>query len=365
VVAAGKEALSKYRAGRTRAVVNSHDTPTAGFVRDPDLVFPGRALEDVVRQATGPDRSTFIDATNLATGLLGDSIAANLFMLGLAYQKGLIPVSSEAILNAIALNAVSVEMNRRAFLWGRRAAIEPELVREAARPAAGYIEERKLSKTVDEIVARRVADLTDYQDARYARRYEALVRRVREAEATKAKGMAGLAEAVARYAYKLMAYKDEYEVARLYSLPDFWRELRDTFEGDYKLHLHLAPPLVAPRDPVTGALTKNEYGPWILRAFQILSKFRRLRGTPLDIFGYTRERRVERRLIVEYEVIVETLLRSLGHDNHALAIEIASLPERIRGYGHVKEQHLKAAKARETELLAMYRIPANRITAAE
>jgi indolepyruvate ferredoxin oxidoreductase len=365
VVAAGKEALSKYRAGRTRAVVNSHDTPTAGFVRDPNLVFPGRALEDVVRRATGPDRSDFIDATNLATGLLGDSIAANLFMLGYAYQKSLIPVSGEAILKAIELNAVAIEMNRRAFLWGRRAAIEPDVVTQAARPAAGFIEERKLSKTFDEIVARRIADLTGYQNAAYARRYDSFVRRVREAESAKAKGMSGLAEAVARYAYKLMAYKDEYEVARLYSMPDFWRELRDTFEGDYKLHLHLAPPLIAPRDPVTGVLTKNEYGPWILKAFHVLAKFRGLRGTPLDVFGYTQERRMERRLIVEYERIIETILETLSHDNHALAVEIASLPERIRGYGHIKEQGVKAAKAREAELLAMMRAPAGRITAAE
>ena len=196
-------------------------------------------------------------------------------------------------------------------------------------------------------------------------RYEALVARVRKAETARTKGMTGLAEAVARHAYKLMAYKDEYEVARLYALPDFWRELSDTFEGGYKIHLHLAPPLIAERDPVTGRLVKNEYGPWILTAFRLLAKLKGLRGTPFDIFGYTAERRTERRLIAEYEQTIETVLKTLSHDNHALAVEIASLPERIRGFGHVKEQALAATKAREAQLLEMYKAPATRVTAAE
>ncbi|MGE3503468.1 MAG: indolepyruvate ferredoxin oxidoreductase family protein [Alphaproteobacteria bacterium] len=365
VVAAGKETLAKMRAGFTRAVVNDHETPTAGFTRNPDLAFPTGELEKIIGTATGAGRSEFLDATELATHLLGDSIASNLFMLGYAYQKGLIPVSSEALLKAIELNAVSVDMNRRAFLWGRRAALDLPAVERAATPATGVPTDRKISKSLDEIVARRVTELTAYQNAAYAKRYADLVERVKKTEAEKAKGMTGLALAVARYAYKLMAYKDEYEVARLYGDADFARELKDTFEGDYKLHINLAPPLLASRDPVTGELQKQEYGTWVLGAFRILAKLKGLRGTPFDIFGYSHERRTERKLIGEYEATVDELLRGLTHDNHALAVEIASMPEQIRGYGHIKERHLKAAKAREAELLAMFRNPSAHASAAE
>jgi indolepyruvate ferredoxin oxidoreductase len=232
-------------------------------------------------------------------------------------------------------------------------------------PAEAIPSDRKISRTLDEIVARRGEDLTAYQDAGYARRYEGLVRNVRSAELAKTPGRTELAEAVARYYYKLLAYKDEYEVARLFSDGRFRRQLREAFDGDYRLEFHLAPPLFAPRDPATGHLKKVSYGPWMLRAFGLLAKFKGLRGTWLDPFGRTAERRAERALIGAYEKTVAELLAGLNPDNHALAVEIASVPEHIRGYGHIKDWSLAEAKRREAELLAAFRAPAAPRAAAE
>ena len=365
VVAAGAEALSKMRAGTSRAIVNDHETPTAGFTRNPDLAFPADGLRDTIRQGTGAARAEFVDATTLATALLGDSIAANLFLLGYAYQRGQIPVSAEAILRAIELNAVSLEMNRRAFLWGRRAAHDPAAVEAAARPGLGHMATRTTSRTLDELIADRAAELTRYQNAAYAARYKALVDKARAAEGARAPGLDGFALAVARYAYKVMAYKDEYEVARLYTDGAFLRSVRETFEGDYTLRFHLAPPLVAPRDPVTGELQKREFGPATLWAFRALATLKALRGTAFDPFGRTAERKAERATITRYRETVDELCRGLDHDKHALAVEIAAMPEHVRGYGHVKERHAAQAAKREAELLAAFRAPAPRRTAAE
>jgi indolepyruvate ferredoxin oxidoreductase len=364
VVAASADALGRMREGVTRAVINRHEAPTGDFTRNPDLGFPGEALVDLIKEAVGAKALATVEATELATALLGDSIATNLFMLGFAYQRGLIPVSEEAILKAIELNGVAIEMNTQAFLWGRSAAHDLASVETQAAPRAPE-PARMISRSLDELIERRTAELTAYQNAAYAARYRALVERVRAAEAAKAKGMSGLAEAVARYYYKLLAYKDEYEVARLYTDGDFLRALNEHFEGAFKLKFHLAPPLLAPRDPATGELQKRAYGRWVFTAFKLLAALRGLRGTWLDPFGRTAERKRERTLIGEYERVVEELIAGLGHDNHALAIEIAAIPEHIRGYGHVKERHLDEAKAREAELLAAFRAPPVQRTAAE
>jgi len=365
IVAASKDVLSKTQAGFSRAVINAHETVTGDFTHDPDLEIPGAELLDAIRRSIGDDAVDAVDATRLATALLGDSIATNLFMLGFAWQQGLIPISEEALMKAIELNRVAIEANKRAFHWGRRAAVDRDAVRAAAFPAESAAAARPLSETVDEIVARRVADLTAYQDAAYGERYANLVRRVEDAERERAPGMSGLTEAVARYYYKLLAIKDEYEVARLYTDGEFLRKLNEQFEGDFKLEFNLAPPLIADRDERTGELKKRTYGPWMLRAFGLLAKLKGLRGTALDVFGRTEERRRERALIGEYEAVVEELIAALDHDNHALAIEIASVPEHIRGYGHVKERHLDAAEDRETQLLKLFRNPEERMTAAE
>jgi indolepyruvate ferredoxin oxidoreductase len=286
-------------------------------------------------------------------------------MLGYAWQKGFVPLSGEAIDRAIELNGVAVEANRAAFLWGRRAAHDLAAVEKVVAPQSEP-KNRQLSRSLDEVVSRRRSFLTDYQSAAYADRYVALVDRARKAEAEKAPGQRGLAEAVARYYFKLLAVKDEYEVARLYSDPAFARSLREQFAGDFKLSLHMAPPLLARRDPDSGHLQKREFGPWILTAMKVLARLKGLRGTALDIFGYSAERKMERKLITDYEALMDEVLQGLTAENHALAVELASIPEKIRGFGHVKEAHLKAAKACEADLLATFRDPAQRrLTAAE
>ena len=295
VVSASADAMAKLQPGKARAIVNSHETITGDFTRDPDLVFPSRLLKRSIADAAGVDNTEFLDATRLTTGLFGDSIASNLFLLGFAYQRGLVPLSAGAIDRAIALNAVAVEFNQSAFRWGRRAAVDPALVEAHAIPAAALPESQRLSESLDEAIERRVAFLTEYQNAAYASRYTALVRRVREAEAAGVAGRTGLTRAVATALFKLMAYKDEYEVARLYTETDFLKRVADRFEGPYELHFHLAPPILGDRAPQTGHLRKRSFGPWMLSVFRLLAKLRRLRGTSLDIFGRSEERKAERR----------------------------------------------------------------------
>ena len=216
-------------------------------------------------------------------------------------------------------------------------------------------ESQRLSESLDETIERRRKFLTDYQDAAYAKRYTDFVAKVRAAEAAQVPGATALTEAVARYYFKLLAVKDEYEVARLYAETDFRERVAAPFEGDYTLTFHLAPPVFNKPDPVTGEARKSVYGPWMMSAFRALAKMRRLRGTALDVFGRTAERKTERALLGEYDALVDELLASLAPHNHALAVELARIPEHIRGYGHVKERHLREAKAKEAELLATFR----------
>jgi indolepyruvate ferredoxin oxidoreductase len=357
VVTTSAEALSKMRTGQTRAAVNSAVAPTAAFTHQPDWSFPQADAERTVAETVGAGNVWFTDATRLATALMGDAIATNMFMLGFAWQHGLVPIGEEAILRAIELNAVAVEANRRSFQWGRYAAHDPAAVEKLATPSSVLPFVKPPARTLDEVIARRVDFLTDYQDAAYAARYRRLVDRVRAVESDRGLGTK-LAEAVARYYFKLMAYKDEYEVARLHTLPESRQRLEAAFEGDFKLKFHLAPPILNKPDPVTGVARKSEFGPWVLAVFRVLAKLRRLRGGPFDLFGRTDERRTERQLIADYERTIEELLARLDRGNHAIAVAIASVPEEIRGYGHVKARHLKAAKAKEAELLATFRSPA-------
>jgi indolepyruvate ferredoxin oxidoreductase len=365
VVAASFDGLAKIEPGKTWSIINDHETMTGEFARKPDMEFPGKRLQDLIGDTTGRARTEFIDGTHIATTLMGDSIATNLFMLGYAYQKGLVPVSAEAINRAIELNAVAVDANKAAFLWGRRAAHDRPAVDRIVAQADPEPESHHIATTLEDVVARRAAFLTDYQDAAYAARYRALVERVREAERERAAGLGGLTDAVARYYFKLLAYKDEYEVARLFTDGAFLKQIEAQFEGNYSLEFHLAPPLGSPRDRETGHLKKRRFGPWVLSAFRLLARMKRLRGTKLDIFGYSAERKRERQLIADYERIIEELIQGLSHDSHALAVEIARMPEQIRGFGHVKEAHLERAKKREAELLAAFRAPTPTRTAAE
>jgi indolepyruvate ferredoxin oxidoreductase len=373
VVAASPTALSRMENGVTRAVINSALTPTASFVLNGDIDFEAagmqRTLRDAIgrdaigREAGGKDGIDFVDGTGLATALMGDSIATNLFMLGYAVQKGLVPLGLAAIERAIELNGVAVENSKRTFNWGRLAAHDRAAVEAQARPVMR--EEPKQTQSLAELVARRAAFLTSYQDEAYAERYRMAVARVEKAERDKAKGRTGLAETFAKSLFKLMAYKDEYEVARLYTDGDFLKKLHAQFEGDFKLEFNLAPPLFAKRDPATGELQKRPYGAWTFQAFKLLAKLKGLRGTAFDIFGHSEERKTERRLIGEYEATMASVIAALDAGNHALSVQIAALPEQIRGFGHVKEKNLAQVKAREANLLAAFHRPAGTATAAE
>jgi indolepyruvate ferredoxin oxidoreductase len=362
LVTAGNEYISRMRAGHTRGVINSAHAPTADFVHNPDWQFPGSNMEADLKAAMG-EQCDFIDAASLSVGLMGDAIYTNPLMLGYAWQKGWLPLTRAALERAIELNAVSVAQNLKAFLWGRRAAVDLEAVRRIATPAE-VIELRRGStravETLDELISTREQFLTAYQNPAYARRYRHLVDKVRHAET--ALGGSRLTTAVAGCLFKLMAYKDEYEVARLYTEPAFMEKIRAQFEGDYVLKFHLAPPLLARRD-AAGHLIKREFGPWMMHAFGVLARLRFLRGTRLDVFGYSAERRAERALVVEYEQTLLMMLSKLDTANLDMALQVASLPEQIRGFGHVKEASMAAAAARRLALLEAFKAPVHALGA--
>jgi len=363
VVAASPAALSRIEPGITKAVINGYMQPVAAFVMNGDMDLGAEAMMKSIRDAAGEEATTFVDGTGLATAILGVSIATNLFMLGYAWQKGLVPLSLASLERAIELNGVAVETSKRTFAWGRLAAHNLGTVQAAAKPTLRV--EKTVARTLPEIVVKRAELLTAYQNAAYAERYHAFVDKVAQAEKAKAPGRSGLAETVAKSLYKLMAYKDEYEVARLYTDGAFLEKLGAQFEGDYKLTFHLAPPLFAKRDPTTGQLKKREYGAWVMPLFRLLASLKGLRGTRFDVFGHTAERKMERRLIGEYEATIDSVLATLDQNNHAMAVQIAAVPEIMRGFGHVKEKNVTAAKEREASLLASYRAPATAKAAAE
>jgi len=351
VVTASTEAIAKMGPARTRAVVNANVTPTAEFVRNPNWQLPGSDLQRDIRETT--QASDFVGAAELATALMGDAIATNMFMLGYAYQKGWVPLAGRSLERAIELNAVAVEFNSKSFLWGRRAAADQEKVRRIATPADVIPIDQHFSRNLDELIERRAKFLADYQNAAYADKYKSLVDRVRRVEQEKA-GSSKLAEAVARYYHKLLAYKDEYEVARLHANGEFEKKIADMFEGDYRTYYYLAPPLFAKTDPLTGEPRKMRFGGWMKGVFKVLSRLKFLRGTAFDPFGRTEERRMERELIREYEQTLEQLLAGLSPQNHAGAVELASLPEEIRGFGHIKKRNVEAVRRKRQELLERF-----------
>ncbi|QFU15401.1 indolepyruvate ferredoxin oxidoreductase family protein [Microvirga thermotolerans] len=356
VVTGTKKVLASVKKGRTALVVNTAEVMPGEFTRNADFSLPTERLRRAVVSAAGAEGVDFIDATAIANALLGNAIAANMFMLGYAYQKGRVPLSGAAIEKAIALNGEAVKMNLAAFAWGRRAAVAPETLAELMASAKAPTESRRLSESLDEAIERRARFLAGYQNARYAGRYRRIVERVRAAEARAVPGSTALAEAAARSLFKLMAYKDEYEVARLYADGSFEKQVAAAFEGEnLRYEFHLAPPLLARRDPATGLPRKMSFGPWMMKVFRVLAQLKGLRGTPLDVFGYTRERRTERRLVRDFEALLQEIVSRLDADNHAAAVGLAALPQKIRGFGHVKERNLKAAKAEEAELLARFR----------
>ncbi|MBG6073918.1 MULTISPECIES: indolepyruvate ferredoxin oxidoreductase family protein [unclassified Polaromonas] len=352
IVTASPYTLATMQPGRTFVAMNSHGAPTAAFVTNPGWQFPGGNCESAVQAAVGAEGLASFDAEQVAVQLIGDSIYTNPLILGFAWQKGRVPLSHAALMRAIELNAVQVDNNKAAFEWGRRCAHDLASV-QAMFKAAQVIEfVKKPSQT--EMLTKRVAFLTAYQNAAYAQTYQAFVEKVRAIEAPL--GKTTLTEAVTRYLFKLMAYKDEYEVARLHTDSGFLNKVNAMFEGDFKLNYHLAPPLLAKQND-KGELQKQQFGPWMLTGFKLLAKLKGVRGTPFDVFGRSEERKEERALIAEYRASVEEILASLSLENHATAVEIARIPELIKGYGHVKARHLAAARPQWEALMQAFRQP--------
>ena len=351
IVAATRPTLQVMHPGRTFVALNSHGTPTAALIGDPNWQFPGARCEEAIAATVGHARVAAFDAEQAAVQLLGESIYANPLLLGYAWQRGRIPLARESLLQAMALNGVQVHNNQAAFEWGRHCA--HDLAAVQARFVAQQAIRQASQPSLDERVARRVDFLTGYQDAAYARTYEAFVQHVQAAESRLGEGRA-LSEAVAHNLFRLMAYKDEYEVARLHTDPAFIEKIESMFEGDYRIVHHLAPPLTARRND-RGELVKQPYGPWVRRLFGVLAKMKGLRGSALDLFGRSAERRSERALIQAYRAGIEELLRGLSAARLPLAAEIASIPDEIRGFGHVKERNLQAARVKWDRLMAQWR----------
>jgi len=362
VVAASKDACNLLRADRTAAVINSDQSPISDFVRDKDIDFQSLATETQLDAVTRDSARHKLPAQKIAAALMGDAIAANIFMLGYAVQAGLVPLSLAAITEAIELNGVAVSANLRSFFWGRMAAHDIDAVLNVL--CEGFDKKSKQPETLNEIVAHQSAHLTAYQNEALAKKYTALVAHV-EATEKAAGGDGTLATTIAQNYAKLLAYKDEYEVARLYSAPEFTEKLKAQFEGKMKLSLHLAPPLFPGKDIYTGRPQKREFGAWVFSALKLLSAFKGIRGTMFDIFGYTTERKTERQLIKDYEDTVASLIENLEHDKLALAVQIANLPDSIRGFGPVKEGTIAAAKRAEATLMAQWNDANSALKAAE
>jgi len=338
IVSAGKETLSRMLNGRTFVALNSHSTPTAAFVSNTQWVNPSDACAMEISNTVGAENLFSIDAENLSAHLMGDTIFINPLMLGYAWQKGWIPLSLSALQKAIELNGVAVSQNLKAFEWGRHAAQHLSFVEELLQPR--QVIQLTKRQSLKELIAHRVAFLTDYQNATYAKQYETFVSAVLKIEEPLGKTL--LTEVVAKQLFKLMAYKDEYEVARLHTDQQFLERVKSQFEGDFQVFYHLAPPLLAKRDS-KGHLIKQKMGPSTLLVFKLLSRLKWLRGTAFDVFGFSKERQTERTLIQRYRSDIQEILNSLTLNNHALALNFAKVPEQIKGFGHVKERNLSAA----------------------
>ena len=366
IVAAAKDTVLRMRAGRTQVALNSHAAPTAAFVTNANWVNPAEACVSEVVRAVGLEAVGAFNADAAATQLMGDSIYTNPMMLGYAWQKGWIPLEKTSLIRAIELNAVAVENNKTAFEWGRRAAHDGAAFEKLLNP--GQVVAFVKRSSLEDLIAKRVAFLTAYQNAAYAESYQTFVQKVRAVEESNGEKKLALTEAVARYLFKLMAYKDEYEVARLHTDGAFHAKINAMFEGDFKLNYHLAPPLLAKKNE-KGELQKQQFGPVMLTAFKVLARLKGLRGTALDIFGRTDERQQERALITDYRASLDEILsvltsaqhlaqpQELQRERYQVALEVARIPEQIRGFGHVKARHLQAARQNWDGQLAQFRSP--------
>jgi indolepyruvate ferredoxin oxidoreductase len=361
VVTASNKVLETIKPDHTAVVFSDYEMSTADFTRNANLRIPGAALRHAIEERAGKAPVHHFDAHTAAVRLFGDSIAANVFLLGYAYQLGRVPIGAQAIEQAIELNGAAVEMSRNAFRFGRLAAHDMGAVERMMGPVRPST---IVAPTLEDTVSYRASKLMAYQDMKLADRYRARVAAIAEAERSKVPGRKGLAEAVAKGYFKLLAYKDEYEVARLFADESFERALSDQFESRGKLEFHLAPPLLARRDKLTGEPRKMKFGPWMLPVFRLLAKGKSLRGTAWDVFGYTRERKLERQMIADYERLLEEIAERLTPTTHATAVALAGLPLDVKGFGHVKERNYKTAKAREAALVAELRNPSSGVLKA-
>jgi len=341
------DAAITYNRQTTRVIGNAEVAPTSGFQFDRDMKINAQQVERRLEALTADGHCQFLDASMLALKLCGDTIASNMLMVGFALQQGLLPVSLQAVEKAIELNGVAISFNLAALSLGRLYAHSPQTVQKLL-PAS----EENRQETLDELITSRVDHLTQYQNAAWANRYSALVKKISEAETSLGTGSSELTRRVATNLSKLMSYKDEYEVARLHSDPAFHKKLDEQFEPGYTLKYNLAPPLFSKRDKVTGQLLKSEYGSWVGHAFKLLAKMKGLRGGTFDIFGKTAERKMERRLISEYEDMISSAATTLNAENHSIYVELAALPQEIRGYGHIKEESVQQAELLKSELIS-------------
>ena len=354
IVAVAKETLLRMHGSRTHVALNSNSTPTAAFVKNANWQNPAEQCVQEIKGIVGEAHVGVFDADAASTSLLGDSIYTNPMMLGFAWQKGWIPLDKSSLHRAMELNAVAVPQNKAAFEWGCRAAHDLAAVQNLITPA--NVIEFKKRESLEGVISKRVEFLTGYQDAVYASSYQAFVQKVKIAEEKLALKHLPLTDAVARYLFKLMAYKDEYEVARLHTDPAFHAKINAMFEGDFTLNYHLAPPLISKKND-KGELQKKKFGPSMLTGFKLLAKLKGLRGGALDLFGKTEERQMERALIVEYKASIDEVLAVLTAANHSAAVEVARIPDQIKGYGHVKERHLKAARVQWAALMSQFHNP--------
>lgn len=348
VVSASSVARSRLGKGRTKGIVNTHLTPTADFTLRPDVDFRETDMMVKIKEALGEENTYLMEGTHIAETLMGDAIATNMFMLGYAYQHGFVPLSHKSIEQALNLNGVAVQDNIKSFNLGRLSVHNPDEIKKMLKEHAEQ-EVEKPSETLDDLIAKRMAFLTDYQNAKYAEKYKELVTLAQQAEQKAVPNSEAFTEAVARYGFKLMAYKDEYEVARLFTNGAFKQQLKHNFTGNYKIKFHMAPPLLS-RKNRHGELQKMAFNRWMYGAFAVLKHFKFLRGTPFDFMGWSAERRTERQLVRDYFTLIEKLTSGLSKSNHELCVALARVPEEIRGFGHVKERHLEAARLKWASL---------------
>jgi indolepyruvate ferredoxin oxidoreductase len=366
VVSGSAKVLSTVREGETLVVVNTAEIMPGDFTRNPDFSLPAERIRRTIRKAAGEGRAHFFDATSAATALFGNALGANMFMLGFAHQLGGLPVSAAAIEQAIVLNGQAVEMNISAFRWGRRAAHEPEAVERLVAASAPSPAATAIAAGLNDVIATRFAFLSAYQNQAYAERYRRRIEAIRAAEERMVSGATTVTEAAARALFKLMAIKDEYEVARLYSDGSFRKQLAKEFESFERLEFHLAPPILGRKGP-DGLPRKSRFGPWMMGAFRLLAAMRRIRGSAFDIFSYTAERRMERALLARYETDLDLIVRRLTPERHQAAAALASWPLLVRGFGHVKEAAARKAEEERQRLLVRLEQAdgENRLAAAE